>query len=145
LNETFFGNAFNKEEQSKILSVTVKADTINADTIREFVRLNDTTDKVFLLNLEEAHAYFNSNDSRKCAPTDYAISKGVETGTVKKQGKATCDWWLRSVSSDLHYHGFYMKFMTVRGTGTINTKGVHTNTSNIGVRPAIWVKLDESV
>ena len=111
LNETFYKSAFTSAEQEMIKSTKVTADAnprYNTDPG------NDTTDKVFLLSINEANnsIYFSSNDARMCVLTDYAVAQGAATDSnYTVDGKATCWWWLRSpgnnsiTAADIYYHG----------------------------------------
>ena len=94
MNNTFYNSAFSTTEQS-----IIKSSKVTADANPEYSTDpgNDTTDKVFLLSINEVNKYFSSNEAGKCVPTDYAINKGADTYCVYTvDGKATCGWWLRS-------------------------------------------------
>ena len=99
LNGTFLNNAFSTEEQAQIQNTTVSADNNPQYSTNPG---NATTDKVFLLSINEVEKYFNSNEARKCAPTAYAEAQGVWTSDTYKtpSGAATCWWWLRSPGSN---------------------------------------------
>lgn len=38
---------------------------------------NATQDQVFLLSINEANQYFNSDEERQCKPTEYAVEQGA--------------------------------------------------------------------
>ena len=105
LNNSFISKAFTEEEAAAI------ADTELEDA--------GTTDKVFLLSLDEvknAELGFEKAEDRRCAPTVYAVywedeeteCEGVwiwndpEFGPVYRtnQGRISCFWWLRTPCTD---------------------------------------------
>lgn len=146
LNGTFLSTAFSEDERAMIPKVTVSADNNpNYDTSPG----KSTKDQVFLLSITEASEYYNSNDARKCAATDYAIEKRTFISYSNNvDGKATCAWWLRSpghksdyaanVSTDgsVHDSGFNVD---MAGSVVDAVRGIYT-TGN-AVRPALWINL----
>ncbi len=142
LNSTFISDAFNSDEQNCIISSTVSADknpTYGTDPGK------DTTDKVFLLSIEEANKYFSSKDARICAPTDYAIAKGAYTNsgyTVDVDGRPTFWWWLRSPGSNSNYAALVNCDGYVNDYGSDVAVGVHgryVDMDYAAVRPALWI------
>jgi hypothetical protein len=133
LNSTFIDNAFSEAEQSMIADTKVTADkNPNYSTNPG----NDTTDKIFLLSINEVNKYFTTNESRKCVPTAYAIEQGAYTSdSYTSGGKATCWWWLRSPGSsqDLASCVYY--------DGSANDLGGSVGISLVCVRPALWINL----
>ena len=113
LNGIFLLTAFNSEEQRLIQNSTV-----------------------FLLSVNEARNYFGSNEMRKCAPTDYAISQGVFTNSEHSTGgRTSCWYWLRT-------SGFSSN--SARGVnrdGSIDS-GYRVDGGNAAVRPALWINLE---
>jgi len=125
LNEEFYQKTFNKIEQEQIKETLVKAEQspkYNTDPG------NDTRDKIFLLNIQEAEKYFDSDDARICFPTKYAVTNG------RLYHSGACCWWLRSpgysdyLSSAIYLNG---SICWNRGTGEIRTV----------VRPALRLNL----
>ena len=52
---------------------------------------NTTTDKIFLLSINEVDKYYGSNDVRKCVPTEYAKANGAYTdSSYTRNGVPTC-------------------------------------------------------
>ena len=133
LNEDFFNAAFSDEEQAMIPTVTVSADK-NPDYSTN--PGNATEDKVFLLGFTEANRYFKSDKERMCVPTAYAEASGAYTSRdYKKDGAATCNWWLRSP-------GPYQDFAAlVVSRGVIGIGGAGYDL--VGVRPAMWISLED--
>jgi len=132
LNETFLNAAFSKEEQARIPSVTVIADKNPRYSANPG---NDTTDQVFLLSILEAEEYFSSAEVRKCAPTDYAMDRGVGTSDSEKvDGRAACFyWWLRSP-------GKYQDYAAIVFTdGSLGNYHTRVDYGDGAVRPALWI------
>lgn len=135
LNSTFFSSAFSTEEQSLILDTNVSADKnpeYNVDPG------NATTDKVFLLSINDVEKYFASDEYRWCSPTSYAKKKGayISTGGVIG-GVANCMWWLRS---SVFYYG--LPFATIVGeSGLVSYESVSAD--DACVRPAMWIEVSD--
>ena len=87
LNDSFLNEAFTDEEQKKIetSAVSEKGVTAVSDGMG-----STSLDKVYLLSMDEADRYFDSNEERKCVPTQAAVNHGAD---VRDE---TCGWWLRT-------------------------------------------------
>lgn len=135
LNGTFLNNAFSTEEQAQIQNTTVSADNNPQYSTNPG---NATTDKVFLLSINEVEKYFNSDEARKCAPTAYAKARGASTSDTYKtpSGAATCWWWLRSPGYDQFYAAI------VGSDGDVCELGYFVIRDYIAVRPAMWITID---
>lgn len=135
MNGTFLNKAFNAEEQAQIQNTTVSADKNPEYNTNPG---NATTDKVFLLSINEVEKYFNSDEARKCAPTAYAKAQGAYTSDIYKtaSGAATCWWWLRSPGDTQNYAA------TVYSAGSVYCIGNTVNFAYDAVRPALWINLD---
>lgn len=126
LNDSFLNAAFSEEERALIQSTTVSAyknPRYSTDPG------NYTTDKVFLLSINEAEKYFNSDEARKCAPTAYAKARGALTSV----GDAKTWWWLRSPGRSQKYAAI------VSIGGWVYYRGYGVNYDNVSVRPALWI------
>ena len=141
LNGTFINNAFSAEEQAMIPTVTVSDDK-EPDYSTD--PGNATQDKVFLLSIAEAYKYFTSDETRKCAPTDYAIAQGALGEYIgdsyKAGGRAAWWWWLL-------VHVNYNHTAGVNSSGDVRWGGVYGGGLNVdsdvvAVRPALWINLD---
>lgn len=132
LNNKFFNSAFSDDEKAMIPEVTVLVDEnpnydIDIDT--------DTQDRVFLLSIFEVYMYFHSDNERECKPTKYALSKDVRV-----YDSGNCAWWLRTPGNP-------DSAAMVHGDGSICCLGgsdviVGTSvSSNLAVRPAMWIDL----
>ena len=135
MNGTFLNKAFNAEEQAQIQNTTVSADKNPEYNTNPG---NATTDKVFLLSINEVEKYFNSDEARKCAPTAYAKAQGAYTSDSYKtaSGAATCWWWLRSPGNNQNNAAH-----VYRG-GSVYCTGSPVSDVADAVRPALWINLD---
>jgi len=106
LNNEFY-NIFTSEEKSKILETWL----INIGGY-------NTTDKIFLLSVEEARHYFKNN-------TDRVLLDNL--GNVRQ-------WWLRSPGTSINFAA------RVTFDGEVNTYGNRIEYFE-GIRPALWLKL----
>ena len=131
----FLNNAFSAEEQAQIQNTTVSADKNPEYNTNPG---NATTDKVFLLSINEVEKYFNSDEARKCAPTAYAKAQGAYTSDSYKtaSGAATCWWWLRSPGSD------WNNAALVNRNGSVSQHGDRVHFVFVGVRPAMWISIE---
>ncbi len=134
LNESFFDQAFTANEKKLILNTLVPADRNPSFDISSG---NDTNDKIFSLSIVEAKKFFESDEYRLCAPTDYAISRGACTSAkwnkdYKTDGIVTCWWWLRSPGYFLNYASF------VFIDGSVSDYGHGVGDGDGAVRPALW-------
>ena len=127
LNNDFLNSAFSVDEQEEILAKEKDSSVWYAgDT--DF----STEDKVFLLSESEANKYFDSDEERKCTPTDYVVALGPSDGDISA-------WWLRTPKKARE------NAFLVSGSGYISDYSVmKRNMVNRyhAVRPAIWIDLD---
>lgn len=127
INNDFINEAFNTEEQTRIISTTLptlpnpKYDTNPG---------NPTQDRVFILGIDEVNNFFHTDAERQCSATPYAEAQGAYI----IHGR--CDWWLRSP-------GYIQSNATCVDTnGLCNCNGKYVRRSNNAVRPALWINLD---
>ena len=140
LNETFLNDAFSSAEEAMIADTNVSADK-NPEYSTD--PGNATTDKVFLLSINEVNRYFDGDEARKCVPTAYAIANGAYTSNSEtKGGAATCWWCLRSPGYDQRYAADVTHDGSVDYGGSVNYYGYFVSYDNAGVRPALWINLD---
>ena len=134
LNNDFLNNAFTAEEKQVIQSTYVTADRNSEYSTSPG---NSTTDKVFLLSINEAEKYFHDNEDRMCVPTTYAKASGGWTGdSHTKNGKPTCWWWLRSPGS------LPNRAADVNRGGGVICGGDRVGCDLACVRPALWITLN---
>ena len=93
LNSCFINEAFTDEEKALICGTHLQ----NPDNPEYGTDGgNDTTDKVFLLSIDETSKYLSDKIVRKAEATDYAKDKGIFVS--EENGKSW--WWMRSPGSD---------------------------------------------
>lgn len=128
LNGEFFQSAFTAEEQAQILLTPTPNP---GSTVHGAAGGNDTEDKVFLLNVDEADKYFPNDESRMADATAYTVARGVFVN--ERTGKVW--WWLRSP-------GYYVSDAAgVNYLGQLHKSGDNVSATNNAVRPAVWVKI----
>ncbi len=127
LNGEFFQDTFSEIEKKNILD----SELMNYKNVVFRTNSGDkTTDKVFLLSVEECERFF-TNDSDRCAKaTDLARAKGVFTSS---DGSAW--WWLRTSGSNEQYAA------DVDYGGDVDSYGSDRLASVEGVRPALRLSL----
>ena len=129
LNGTFLDSAFTATEQAAIAKTTVTADkNPEYDTDPG----NATTDKVFLLSIDEANKYFSSDSARKCEPTAYAVANGAW-----ESDGSNCWWWLRSPGRNQD------DAAGVDYGGSVDCYGNFVNCACNAVRPALWINIED--
>jgi len=139
LNGEFCDNAFGDEEHAMVLETEVIADTSNS--CGTVTSCSSTSDRVFLLSVTETDMYFDSDEERKCTPTEYAKEQGAWTnGTGESGDKVMCWWWLRTTCDDFRHENV----VRVLYDGTFRFVGTKATHIGGGVRPAIWVGLNPS-
>ena len=132
LNDTFYKEAFNKDERKAIKSTKI----VDAD--------EKTTDKIYLLSEAEAiNTGYNflgvgsyETRSREARATQYARVKGVEIDLRDTYSRETCCWWLRTSEK----YDNCIKYVDRKGS--ISNK--KTNESGMGVRPVLHINLSSS-
>ena len=144
LNGSFFRSAFSSYEKKMILDTQILAEA-NPQTNTPAGR--DTTDKVFLLSIEEFERYLLTRNPEtnkvtnyrgSCYVTPYAKAKGLHAVEGIDIPDADCTWWLRSPGANARcasivVPGYWEKWVNYNGCSVSDLEGV---------RPAIWVSLD---
>jgi len=136
MNRAFLDAAFSEEEQRQIISINVHPDKNPSYSTDPG---NATTDKIFLLSINEVKKYFSDDKARRCAPTAYAKAQGAYTnsGYQIASGGATCWWWLRSSGSDQD------RATLVDLDGDVYCDGSYVGDDEGSVRPAMWISLSD--
>ncbi len=129
LNNEFINEAFSSSEKSQIPTVKVEAED-NSEFGTEAG--NDTEDKVFLLSIDEAEMYFDSDDERICKPTEYAVANNADV----EEDYGSCWWWLRSPGFSQDSAAY------VTTNGYVIESGLYVYNYYVAVRPALWVNLE---
>lgn len=129
LNDSFFNAAFSEEEQALIQNTTVSADKNPKYSTDPG---NATTDKVFLLSINEAEKYFSGEQARKCTTTAYVIA----IAQSEYDNKYVSWWWLRS-PGDKQKNAAHVNY-----AGSIDYSSLSVS-GNVGcVRPALWISIE---
>ncbi len=119
LNEAFIQTAFTEEERSRIACKQIR----NKDNEMFGTDAGaDTEDSVFLLSLEEAREYYDSD--------------GLRQAKAAPSAAETVPWRLRTPG---YKGGCYNAY--VRPSGMINIHGCFNDQEGFGIRPAMWIKL----
>ena len=129
LNSTFLTAAFSESEQRLLQQTELSP---QANPCYPTSPGNQTTDRVFLLGIEDTQLYFADSDSdRISAATEYALQRKI----VVNETTGGSPWWVRSPG----YEGRLAAF--VRSDGKGNADGTNVTTAECGVRPAVWLDL----
>ena len=136
LNNTFYNKAFNEDEKQYILL----SDIANEDNPTYNIDAgNDTTDKIFLLSLQESIngsygflSRYDEHSSRVASATDYAVNNGVYV----RGSNNVADWWLRTPGSDAS------RACVATDRGYTHPGGAGVAYQGDGVRPAMRIDLD---
>ena len=166
LHHEFYGKAFTAEEKDKIVETSLKNEDNNEEYTQKYInwwekwakkeavdkkryigtKMNgkggeDTTDKVWLLSLDDIRRYgrrFSTDKNRTAIPMEY-LTKEIDfcTSDACKRNRVVGNawWWLRSPGGEqknaayIHYSGF------------VHVLGLHVD-NNGGVRPALKINLN---
>lgn len=120
LNDEFYNTVFDDSIRAAIVT------TNNNNTPGG----EDTIDNVFLLSIDEANKYFETDEARGASGTEYSKSKIMY---VADDGNSW--WWLRSPGSSLR------SAAGVDGNGNVDEGGLGVDYYNGAVRPACWVDI----
>ena len=140
LNNNFFLQAFTSEERDAIISKTIKNDDNHG-----IDGGNDTTDKIFLLSVDEVtneNYGFISYFSRIAFNTAHTAEDSIYTGV---EGGPNA-WWLRSPAKG-PYGGYdYCCAAEVGSLGAVISPGEAVEVSAMGnaTRPALYLDLSSS-
>jgi len=117
LNDRFYNDNFSTDEKIRIAETKI----VNNDNSQYGTSGgSDTTDKIFILSIEEANQYFSGNKTR-----------------IAVDSAGTASWyWLRSPGYETNYAAF------VPNDGFINPYGNIIVNIGGGVRPALWLNTE---
>jgi hypothetical protein len=148
LNDTLYDSIFNDDERELFAEILL----INNDNPWYGTDGgNDTTDRIFLLSIEEVVKYFGDSGQLHDRPIwDFGMASGIsdeydssriahfEDFVQNNSLEHGVAWWLRSTGEDNN------KAATISRGGSINIDGLDVSLSehNGGVRPALWLILD---
>ena len=123
MNEEFLEAAFDNNQQNQLVETSLKNKS-NREYETDGGR--NTTDKVFLLSIDEAEEYISSEDEKFCKPTEYVVAQNVSVAD-----NFSC-WWLRSYRSD-ECEAVY-RSLDYYGYDDISLPNA--------VRPAMWINIE---
>ena len=128
LNGQFLNTSFGSDHRKMIFTSEVPAGT-NPDS--QISPGRDTKDKVFILSIEEAYRYFDSDRARQCFATAFCSALGAEKGD-----DGGCYWWLRSPGIETS------TVTVVLWNGAVFTNGFSCgHVPNLAIRPVMRVDL----
>gem|GEM_PF-5828287 len=141
LNSSFLNDAFNAEEQQKILLTTATADRhpyLDCDPG------GSTQDRVFLLSVTEVNRYFKNDGIKRTQGTEYAKARGCFVST-SQYNLGNCVWWLRTPGPTLDKASVVYDGGGVSGCLKDDRHvGNNVSLAKGGVRPAIWVSISQN-
>lgn len=127
LNNEFLNNAFSKEEINSIVSTELdNSDQQGYGTPSG----KNTTDKVFLLSVDEFNNLVKNTTFATASPTKLAVEEGAYSND---QGNAA--WWLRSPGMTNESPAY------LSSAGELGTRAHKATEKEIGIRPAVWIEL----
>lgn len=131
-NNTFYEAAFAEAEKAAILTTTVSSTKNSSSGLSS----SATKDKVYVLSLEEVKKYFPTEEERMASPTEAAVAGGLF-----EFAEGTSIWWLRTRGAK---NSEFIYFSVVNYFGFIDyTRGISYDSTDVGVRPVIWVSVTE--
>lgn len=135
LNGAFLDN-FSSQEQAHIASTRV---TTNNNPWYGTAGGNTTTDKVFLLSVEEVVEYFGDSGQIIHRPKKNAYwidDKYNETRIALNDSNGASWWWLRSPGL------FGFNVVSVSPDGWLSIDGHNVDNYGSGVRPCLWLNIE---
>ena len=127
LNSDFLNESFTVAE---IYGIRVNFKMNRGNTKYHVKGTSDTQDQVFLLSIDEAKAYFATEEDLRAKP----MANTESELWVDEDGY--CNWWLRSPGCD------NTRSANVRSSGYVYLRGDANNSNILGVRPAMWVSFE---
>ena len=88
------------------------------------------------MSITEANEYFDSDKSRICYPTAYAIKNGTRKSNID-----SCGWWLRTPGEAPVEFGQQYEALVYEQGDVINS-GTNDYYDHHAVRPVIWIELN---
>ncbi|GHU24364.1 hypothetical protein FACS1894172_13370 [Spirochaetia bacterium] len=141
LNSEFY-RRFTAEQQSRIVAVN------NHNLPNQWYGTDggkETTDKIFLLSLEEADRYFGNsgdyqnkrrkkyrNGTYSVDSNGYYFSNEYDNDRIASYGTSNHCWWLRSPGIRVHA-------ASTESSGLVSVRGSRIDNIRGGVRPALWL------
>ena len=127
LNGEFLESAFGGDPNGFICTAECKTKDGRSGTDGD----ENTTDRIFLLAVDEVTQYFPKESSRRAPVTEYAKEQGAE---YDKNGNGW--WWLRTPGKTQDMAA------GVHTAGGVNYDGRDVDRTDLCIRPALWLDLD---
>lgn len=127
LNGEFLESAFGSDPNGFICTAECKTKDGRSGTDGG----ENTTDRIFLLAVDEVTQYFPKESSRRAPVTEYAKEQGAE---YDKNGNGW--WWLRTPGKTQDMAA------GVHTAGGVNYDGRDVDRTDLCIRPALWLDLD---
>lgn len=127
LNNEFLNTAFSKEEINDIISIELDNSDQNGYGTPSG---KNTTDRVFLLSVNEYDSLVKNTRYATASPTRLTIEEGVYSN-----GQGNSAWWLRSPGMTNDSPAY------LSSAGELGTRAHKATEKVIGVRPAVWIKI----
>ena len=127
LNGRFLHGAFTDWERERILLVGIAN---RGNPVTGAPAGPDTEDSAFCLSIAEAETLLGGRGWLEAEPTAHALAR-----RLRKSGEGGFDWWLRSPGEDASTAADVCR-------GRIMYCGLEVQVRGIGVRPAMWVRLE---
>ena len=139
LNNEFYRLTFNNLEKESIISVKINSQT----NLKENSEIKESENKVFLLSEKQIIDLFGYDsdslkyDMLKATCTKYAKNKKDEDSSLMVYNNNGACYWLR----DVYITGRYANASVIHASGDMNRETFYLDVTDVGVRPAIWVKI----
>ena len=138
LNESFYYETFSESERARI------AETVVSDRDNPWYGMssgNESTDKVFLLSIDEVLHYFGDSGGleNRSEGISYISDEFSEERLAETMNGEAASWWLRSPG--IHYNtceDAHTCAAIITSKGSVNIQGDFLNNSG-GIRPAMWL------
>ena len=127
-NGEFYEKAFSDEERAMIPETEIANP---GNLTYKTSESTNTRDYIFIPSINDARRFYKYDSERMAFATEYASKKGVY---VNEDTKGSY-WWLRSNGGNM-YNAAAVNF-----EGYVFEYGFYVNSTQIGVRPALWIDL----
>ncbi len=131
MNTTFINDLFTANEQQRVLMTTIENPNNSHYSTKGG---EDTTDRLYLLNMYDVLEYFPDTAGRQGIPTAYAVARGAYYDAKIDRTW----WWLRSPGVR------QIDACGVRSDGRVSGYGSRDVYRPSGaIRPVLWLSLEE--
>ena len=130
LNNEFISETFSNEEKILISDTYLQNKHSPSTNIYCILGEYSSTDRLFLLSIDEVEQYFAYDGARETMATNYAKEKGIIVST-----EGNSPWWLRTTGYNCNDAVF------VQYDGSVDHFGANVDGDGLGVRPAMWINV----